>query len=59
MRKNSGSAAPSPFTVNGMQPGSTPQQMHQQQQQQMQMAQAQAQQNDSQVRPLLFVHGIS
>jgi len=36
-----------------MQPGSTPQQMHQQQQQQMQMAQAQAQQNDSQVRPLL------
>jgi hypothetical protein len=38
-----------------MQPGSTPQQMHQQQQQQMQMAQAQAQQNDSQVRPLFSI----
>jgi hypothetical protein len=38
-----------------MQPGSTPQQMHQQQQQQMQMAQAQAQQNDSQVRLLFLI----
>jgi hypothetical protein len=53
MRKNSGSAAPSPFigANNQMQGSATPQQMHQQQQQQMQMAQAQSQQNDSQVSP--------